>query len=378
MRVLVLGCGADSAGGVSSAATEALLALKAGGAEVVLLDSNPATLATDPDVAHRTYLEPVTLEAAVRILALEQPDAVIATLGGETALALAKQLPAAMLLGVTHDGLEKAGRLNAQVSLAALQGWRQAELLVLADAKGAAEVAGTIELLEPVGVPAQDSLAVTPARTFSPGLLQKMEALALATARDVSMQGLCAVRLAVHPNDGRIARVELSLALPSHTSLVTRASGRHLAAEAARLLLGQPLEKQGTRNGRYVRCVPIAMTSPMLSAPPSNRGARTAPLEQAGRVRDGGQGARGWPSHRRAGSSRRGRAVDQHPRRGREERRGQLRAAARGGRARGAVLHDRRGGAAGGGGARGAGRGGTAISAAPGLAFEFEEVGSAK
>ena len=51
MKVLVLGAGADSPGG----------------AEVLLLDSNPATLATDADVAHRTYLEPLTIETVARI-----------------------------------------------------------------------------------------------------------------------------------------------------------------------------------------------------------------------------------------------------------------------------------------------------------------------
>ncbi len=258
MRVLVLGAGSDSSGGFSSAATEALLALKAGGAEVVLLDSNPATLATDPDVAHRTYLEPVTLEAATRILALEQPSAVIATLGGEMALALARQLGRcgalgkATLLGVTLDGLTQAELLNAKVLVAAHAGWQQAELLVLADAKGSSEVAGTVELLEPVGVHPGDSLAVTPAQSFSPTLLQKMEEIALGAMAQTSMQGLASVRLAIHPPDGQIAILEVGLALPAHTLLVTHASGRRLATEAAQLLLGKPLTPCGTRGGRFV------------------------------------------------------------------------------------------------------------------------------
>ena len=226
MKILVLGAGADVP---NSAVTEALLGFKAAGADVVLLDSNPATLATDPDVAHRTYLEPVTLEAATRIVALEKPDAVVATLGGPTALALGTRLASEQgvkLLGVGLDGLAHAEQLNAKVSLAALAGWRRAELLVLADAKGTSEVAGSVELLEPMGIHPQDSLAITPARTFGPSLLQQMEALALAMVANVAVQGLCAVRLAVEPNGNRLALVELDVTLPLHTSLVGRASGR--------------------------------------------------------------------------------------------------------------------------------------------------------
>ncbi len=248
MKILVLGAGADVP---NSAVTEALLGFKAAGADVVLLDSNPATLATDPDVAHRTYLEPVTLEAATRIVAIEKPDAVVATLGGPTALALGAQL-GVKVLGLTSEGLAHAAQLNAKVSLAALAGWRQAELLVLADAKGTAEVAGSVELLEPMGIHPQDSLAITPARTFGPAVLQQMEALALSTIADAAVQGLSAVRLAVEPNGNRIALVALDVTLPLHTSLVGRASGRPLAVEAAKLLLGEPLKKRGPVNGRYV------------------------------------------------------------------------------------------------------------------------------
>ena len=238
MKLLVLG-------GVVSGATEALLALKAGGAEVVLLDSNPATLATDPDVAHRTYLEPVTLEAAGRILVLEKPDAVVATLGGEPALALARQLGAVKLLGVTGEGLAQVAQLNAQVDAQASAGWQQAELLVLRDSSGLAEVAGSVEQLSP-------SLAVTPAQGLTVATLSKMEALALALMNDVALQGLGSVRVAVSPTDGSVHLVGLSLLLPASTALVSRVSGRHLAEEAVALLLGKPLQVRGRVGARCV------------------------------------------------------------------------------------------------------------------------------
>jgi carbamoyl-phosphate synthase large subunit len=71
--------------------TQAIKALKEEGIEIVLLNSNPAIM-TDPDFAHRTYIEPITVEAAERIIAQERPDSLLPTMGGQTALNLAKAL----------------------------------------------------------------------------------------------------------------------------------------------------------------------------------------------------------------------------------------------------------------------------------------------
>jgi carbamoyl-phosphate synthase large subunit len=62
------------------------------GYEVVLVNSNPATIMTDPEFAHRTYVEPLTVESVARIIDRERPDALLPTLGGQTALNLAKAL----------------------------------------------------------------------------------------------------------------------------------------------------------------------------------------------------------------------------------------------------------------------------------------------
>src|SRR5512137_2159359 len=66
--------------------TQACKALKEEGYEVVLLNSNPATIMTDPDFADRTYLEPVTPEYLEKIIEKERADALLPTLGGQTAL----------------------------------------------------------------------------------------------------------------------------------------------------------------------------------------------------------------------------------------------------------------------------------------------------
>ncbi len=80
VRLLSANCEFDYSG------TQACKALKEEGYEVVLLNSNPATIMTDPDFADRTYIEPVTPEALTRIIEKEKPDAVLPTLGGQTAL----------------------------------------------------------------------------------------------------------------------------------------------------------------------------------------------------------------------------------------------------------------------------------------------------
>ncbi|MCX5938327.1 MAG: carbamoyl-phosphate synthase large subunit, partial [Cyanobium sp. LacPavin_0920_WC12_MAG_62_9] len=72
--------------------TQACKALRAEGFEVVLVNSNPASIMTDPDMADRTYIEPLTPEVVARVIELEKPDALLPTMGGQTALNLAVAL----------------------------------------------------------------------------------------------------------------------------------------------------------------------------------------------------------------------------------------------------------------------------------------------
>ncbi len=96
--------------------TQACRVLKEEGYRVVLVNSNPATIMTDPEVADRTYLEPITPEVVEKILEKEQVDAILPTLGGQTALNLAVQLAESgvlerlgvKLIGATLDAIRKA------------------------------------------------------------------------------------------------------------------------------------------------------------------------------------------------------------------------------------------------------------------------------
>ncbi len=94
-KVMILGAGPIVIGQACEfdySGTQACRALKSLGIQVVLLNSNPATIMTDPEFADRTYIEPLTVEAAERIIARERPDAVLPTMGGQTALNLAVAL----------------------------------------------------------------------------------------------------------------------------------------------------------------------------------------------------------------------------------------------------------------------------------------------
>jgi carbamoyl-phosphate synthase large subunit len=94
-RVLVIGSGPIVIGQACEfdySGTQACKALRSEGLEVILINSNPATIMTDPELADRTYVEPLTPEVLEKIIAFEKPDAILPTVGGQTALNLAVQL----------------------------------------------------------------------------------------------------------------------------------------------------------------------------------------------------------------------------------------------------------------------------------------------
>ncbi|MGE3509908.1 MAG: carbamoyl-phosphate synthase large subunit [Vicinamibacterales bacterium] len=104
-RVLVIGSGPIVIGQACEfdySGSQACKALRAEGLEVVLVNSNPATIMTDPELADRTYVEPLTVEVLEAIIARERPDAVLPTVGGQTALNLAVDLHKAGVLDKYH------------------------------------------------------------------------------------------------------------------------------------------------------------------------------------------------------------------------------------------------------------------------------------
>ena len=93
-KILVVGAGPIIIGQACEfdySGTQSCKALKDEGYKVILINSNPATIMTDPDVADKTYIEPITMEALEKVLKKERPDAILPTMGGQTALNLAME-----------------------------------------------------------------------------------------------------------------------------------------------------------------------------------------------------------------------------------------------------------------------------------------------
>ncbi|MBW2471338.1 MAG: carbamoyl phosphate synthase large subunit, partial [Deltaproteobacteria bacterium] len=118
-RILIIGAGPiiiSQACEFDYSGTQACKALKEEGYEVILVNSNPATIMTDPETADRTYIEPVTPEAVALIIEREKPDALLPTLGGQTGLNLAMEVARAgvlertgtRLLGTSIEAIETA------------------------------------------------------------------------------------------------------------------------------------------------------------------------------------------------------------------------------------------------------------------------------
>ena len=93
-KILVVGAGPIIIGQACEfdySGTQACKALKDEGFKVILINSNPATIMTDPNIADKTYIEPITIEVLEKILIKEKPDAILPTMGGQTALNLSME-----------------------------------------------------------------------------------------------------------------------------------------------------------------------------------------------------------------------------------------------------------------------------------------------
>src|ERR1700722_8816226 len=118
-RILIVGSGPIIIGQACEfdySGAQACKALRSDGYEVILINSNPATIMTDPDLADRTYIEPLSVEFAAEVIRRERPDALLSTVGGQTGLNLAIALAEAgvlekygvELIGAKVDSIKKA------------------------------------------------------------------------------------------------------------------------------------------------------------------------------------------------------------------------------------------------------------------------------
>ena len=118
-KILIIGSGPIVIGQACEfdySGTQACKSLQHEGYEVVLVNSNPATIMTDPDLADRTYVEPLTAESIAAIIARERPEALLPTVGGQTGLNVSVELAKSGVLD--HYGVEMIGAKLRAVEVA--------------------------------------------------------------------------------------------------------------------------------------------------------------------------------------------------------------------------------------------------------------------
>ena len=276
------------------------------GYEAVLVNSNPETVSTDYDTSDRLYLEPLTLERVLDVCELEKPVGVVVSFGGQTPLALARDLAGAEvpLLGdplPAIDAAEDRGRFAAVLEELGLRapGWGvagdTAEARIVAEEigypvlvrphyvlggrgmriarrpddlslavpslvdeflEGALEldveclcdgedswIAGILEHIEPAGVHSGDSACVTPPPSVTAELEEEIRELTSALARKLGVRGLLNLQVAVLR--GQLYVLEANPRASRTVPFVAKATGLPLVEHACRLLLGESLGDLG-------------------------------------------------------------------------------------------------------------------------------------
>jgi carbamoyl-phosphate synthase large subunit len=333
-KILMIGAGPIVIGQAAEfdySGSQALKALLEEGYEMVVVNSNPATIMTDPDWKANVYIEPLTVESLEKIISKERPDALLPTMGGQTGLNLAMDLhrngilkrhnveligaspkaietaedrqafrslmnelqipvPQSAVVGSVKEAvslLEKNSKERPKLSLPvilrpsytlggegggqatdreefeqkvkkalnaspvhqvlieeSLLGWQEFELELIRDAADNVIVVCGIENIDPMGVHTGDSITVAPCQTLSDVDFQRMRDEAIAIIRGVGVDtGGSNVQFAYHPQDGRIAAIEMNPRVSRSSALASKATGYPIAKIAAKLAVGYHLHE---------------------------------------------------------------------------------------------------------------------------------------
>src|SRR5439155_61696 len=214
--------------------TQACKALREEGYRVILVNSNPATIMTDPEFADRTYIEPMTVEVLERIIAAEKPDALLPTIGGQTGLNLALDLAAAGVLA----------RHKVELIGASVDAIRRAEDRDLFKATMASigldlPRSGYARSLEEAEAIRRDL-----GLTLTDKEYQIMRDAAVACIRAIGVDtGGSNIQFAVHPQTGRLVVIEMNPRVSRSSALASKATGFPIAKIAAKLAVGYGLDE---------------------------------------------------------------------------------------------------------------------------------------
>ncbi len=286
-RILLLGSGPIVIGQAAEfdySGTQAVKALKEEGYTVILVNSNPATIMTDPELADRTYIEPVTPDWVRKVIEREKPDALLPTMGGQTALNVAMALANdgtlkqhnveliganARAIKMAEDRAEfsaamrrislatPAGRTVTTVAQAlelspvhstlierSVLGWKEFELEVMRDRRDNVVIVCSIENVDPMGVHTGDSITVAPAMTLTDREYQRMRDAAIAIIREIGVEaGGCNIQFAVNPADGEMLVIEMNPRVSRSSALASKATGFPIARIGTKLAVGYTLDE---------------------------------------------------------------------------------------------------------------------------------------
>src|SRR6266545_3796789 len=234
--VIGQGCEFDYSG------VQACKALREEGYEVVLVNSNPATIMTDPEFADRTYIEPITPEVIEAIMEREKPEAILPTLGGQTALNAAMELNRNGALA--RHGVKLIGA-NAQAIAKGedRQLFKEAMLRIGLDVPRSG-VARSLADIDRMGVHTGDSITVAPAQTLTDKEYQMMRDDAFAVIREIGVEtGGSNIQFAVNPDNGRMVVIEMNPRVSRSSALASKATGFPIAKIAAKLAVGYTLDE---------------------------------------------------------------------------------------------------------------------------------------
>ncbi len=288
-KVMVIGSGPIVIGQAAEfdyAGTQACRSLKEEGLEVVLVNSNPATIMTDRDIADKVYIEPLTVKVLEQIIEKEAPDSILPTLGGQAGLNLGMELEESgflaahnvKLLGTTaatirkaedrqefKDTMEKIGepcaahnqleleeilenglrlsRVGQVLVERCIAGWKEIEYEVMRDCAGNCITVCNMENIDPVGVHTGDSIVVAPSQTLSDKEYQMLRTSALNIISELNITGGCNVQFALHPTSFEYCVIEVNPRVSRSSALASKATGYPIAKVAAKIALGYTLDE---------------------------------------------------------------------------------------------------------------------------------------
>src|SRR5438034_939831 len=209
-RILVLGSGPIVIGQAAEfdySGAQACKVLLEEGYEVVLVNSNPATIMTDPEFATATYIEPLTPASVARVIERERPDALLPTLGGQGGGIARTESEFRQRVGEALAA-SPIGQVLVEESVI---GWGEFELEVMRDYRDNVVIVCSIENIDPMGVHTGDSVTVAPQQTLSDRIYQRLRDQAIAAIRAVGDEtGGSNVQFAVEPRSEEILVIDIN------------------------------------------------------------------------------------------------------------------------------------------------------------------------